>query len=455
MKVANICRKLARALAAGGILIPSVVVAAGLDTNLVENSGFENVNPANSSGGYTAIEVLDWTDGSKTGFAYSHNGTFGVADYANGGLYTTGTPFAGGGDFYFTSNATSPDVLTPGEVAQRIDLSTGDAAAAIAAGRGEYEASALFNTFSSQSDYGVLHLNFLNAQFDPLGSTQISPRANLQQWTQLSTSGNLPIGTAAVEISVYAGGGNDGYLDNVDFRVLEGDAPLGITVDHATGDLTISNVNDSGAIEFDFYEIVSPSGSLLTTWNSFEDQGLDATGAGLGQHWSEGAGVSATILSEVYLLGTTTAAAGGQLSLPGAMHPLSPHQDLVFRYGLASEGQLRQATVAYVGTSPPNVPGDFDGDGDVDGADWRILRDNQHADLTGLSSFQASIRGDLTGDGANNHADFAAFKAAYEASHGAGAFAQLVAAVPEPSPTLLVVGLFGVLGCQRRDDRPS
>ena len=44
MKVTNWRRKLMASLAAGGMLSPSMVTAANLDTNLVANGNFESVD---------------------------------------------------------------------------------------------------------------------------------------------------------------------------------------------------------------------------------------------------------------------------------------------------------------------------------------------------------------------------------------------------------------------------
>src|SRR6476660_3948580 len=104
MKVTDLRRKLMAALVAGGMLAPGALHAANLNTNLVVNPGFENVD-INTIGGLQSVKILDWTVGTKTGFAYSHDGSLNgnamtVPDYANGG------PLATGGHFYFSSNAT-------------------------------------------------------------------------------------------------------------------------------------------------------------------------------------------------------------------------------------------------------------------------------------------------------------------------------------------------------------
>jgi endonuclease/exonuclease/phosphatase family metal-dependent hydrolase len=102
------------------------------------------------------------------------------------------------------------------------------------------------------------------------------------------------------------------------------------------------------------------------------------------------------------------------------------------------------------------VLGDFNGDSLLDGADWSILRTNQHADLSGLTGDQAYQRGDLNRDSRNDHTDFAEFKAIFDGLNGPGAFAAMVAAVPEPSGApLLALGMLGIMARQRpRAPRP-
>jgi len=93
--------------------------------------------------------------------------------------------------------------------------------------------------------------------------------------------------------------------------------------------------------------------------------------------------------------------------------------------------------------------GDLDGDCSMTSADWEILRDNQHADMTALSALQAAALGDLNGDFLNNHQDFVLFKASFESSNGPGSFSAMLASVPEPACLgLLLVALSSAL-CHR------
>jgi endonuclease/exonuclease/phosphatase family metal-dependent hydrolase len=88
-------------------------------------------------------------------------------------------------------------------------------------------------------------------------------------------------------------------------------------------------------------------------------------------------------------------------------------------------------------------PVDLNGDCSLDAADWSMFRNGQFRDMTGLTPAEAFAMGDLNGDFRNNHADFVIFKLAFEAAHGADAFAALLAAVPEPSTILLAL----ILAC--------
>jgi hypothetical protein len=83
--------------------------------------------------------------------------------------------------------------------------------------------------------------------------------------------------------------------------------------------------------------------------------------------------------------------------------------------------------------------GDINFDGILNVTDWNILRNGQHVDMTGLTRSQALALGDLDGDFHNDHADFQLFKATFDNANGAGAFAEMLAQVPEPASVLLAV----------------
>jgi hypothetical protein len=214
MKITNWCRKLAAALIAGGLLVPCAANAAGLNTNLVVNGDFESVDPATTCC-YSAVKLLSWADGTESpGFAYNYSQA-----------YDKGGPLAGGGKFYFTSNGDggdNDDPTGPGEIAQRIDVSTGPTAIAIAAGTATFNLSAFFTGYMNDGDFGNVHINFLNSASASLGTALLTDDDPLSGWSQKSTSGNVPVGTATLLVSLYGTPvtfGPDGYIDNVDLRI--------------------------------------------------------------------------------------------------------------------------------------------------------------------------------------------------------------------------------------------
>jgi len=95
--------------------------------------------------------------------------------------------------------------------------------------------------------------------------------------------------------------------------------------------------------------------------------------------------------------------------------------------------------------------GDLSGNCALGTEDWNLFRAGQLANLTGLTSEQAYLMGDLDGDYHNDHADFALFKAAFDTANGTGAFVAMLAAVPEPTAGWLAIcGLIGWLGASRK-----
>jgi hypothetical protein len=422
----------AAVLGAATVCLATVGRGAPLGTNLVANAGFENLGTVTEPQ-YGLSNILTW---NGPGFAQAHSA----------GGWANGAPLTSGGNYYYAGGGYT--------ISQDISLAAGDTEAAIATGRGEFDLSAWFSGFSSQTDTATIHVAFLDGSSAPVGQAVTLSTPDTATWSEGAVRGKIPLAASTARLSITSQGFGwaDGYVDNVLFQVLQGAAPLGLMVDQATGDITLTNPNSTGAIEIDFYEIVSPSGSLLASWDSLQAQGIDSMGNGPGQHWSQGAGVSSRILTEVFLLGTSELAASGSLTLAGAFNPLSTFQDLEFRYGLAADGdEVHRGTVSYQGASPTFLLGDLDADGDIDRFDWVALRSNQHADLSGFSILEAYLHGDLDGDGANDYADFVLFKSAYEAAHGPGAFVTLLATVPEPTSVGLVVAcLLGTMRAYRR-----
>jgi hypothetical protein len=402
MKVTNWRRKLMASLVAGGLLAPSALHAADLNTNLAANPSFENIGSGTCC--YAATEILDWTDGTQTGFAY-HT----LQGYDAGG------PLAGGGDYYFTSNADNgvADITAPGQVSQNIDVSTGATAMQIASGEAALRLSAFFTSYLSDGDIGHLHVEFLNSGNSSLGSIDIAAK-DPSTWNQESAATFIPVGTATLKASVYGEPvtfGPDGYIDLVDVQVTQAENELlFLEIDTTTGDATIRNQTGE-PFHIDYYEIVAPgaasppgdyngdgnvdmadyvdwrkndgtaggynlwrehfgeSGASSldpVAWDSLQEPAGNPvdfpSGDGTGNGWEEAGGSSGSILSEAYLTGNSLVAHGASIPLGEAFNVGSPH-NLVFRYGVVSDngmgfvgpGELVQGFVRYF--TPSNGSG--------------------------------------------------------------------------------------------------
>ena len=89
--------------------------------------------------------------------------------------------------------------------------------------------------------------------------------------------------------------------------------------------------------------------------------------------------------------------------------------------------------VEFVGGPVGSYPfGDLNFDGELDSEDWTTLGSRFGANLVGLTRAQRYRAADLNEDGGHTLDDVLAFRLAYDAAHGAGAFAAMVAGVPEP-----------------------
>jgi hypothetical protein len=459
MKVSDLRRKLFATLVAGGLVAPGALHAANLDTNLVTNPGFETVDINTIGGTYDSPQILQWT--GPAAFAYAHAGGGGIGpDYANGG------PLANGGAYYFTPNNLVPDALAPGQYFQDIDVSTGASGALIAGGTAGFRINADFGSFGTQGDLGHVHLNFLNASNAALGSAEIV-NADPKTWNNVTQGGLIPTGTAKVRVSLFGtttvAGGPDGYIDNVDFRVVNEviQTALGVSVNRATGAITLSNLTGSPK-NLASYSITSALGALApANWLSIADN-YDSGSPGPNQvdpthPWTELTMADAHgDLSEADLASGdgATLPHGRSITIGNAGAWLRTNrEELVFEY--VSGGVVVPGIVTYSGGAAA-ATGDLNFDGAITAADWTIVRSNQKSNLSALSLAEAYRVGDLTGDRQNDHADFTAFKGIFDAANGVGSFAAMLAAVPEPSSCVvaLAAGVM-LLPARRRAGRGS
>jgi hypothetical protein len=266
----------------------------------------------------------------------------------------------------------------------------------------------------------------------------------LEQWTKFTAGGSIPVGTTSVLVSAWgnllAGGGADGYTDNVDFQISTGLPALSIEVNRSTGVVTMSNLT-GGPENISSYVIASPFEALKpTAWlsiaNNYDNGSPGPNQVDPAHAWSvASAAVGETAESELTAVGANLAA-GRTINL-GALWTINPNEDLTFNY--ISGGETVQGLVTYVGgpSGASLAEGDLNVDGAINASDWVILRTNQLGNLSALGLAEAYRRGDLNGDRLNDHADFAEFKSLFDAANGAGSFAAMAAAVPEPTGCLV------------------
>ena len=224
-------------LVAGGLLVPCTANAAGLNTNLVVNGDFENVN-LNITGEYHGPLVLNWTGPNLYAYSHDHSvtatsGPGGVPDYADPQPAGVGDP-PGAGHWYFTPNNTNTaaftDVHDPNVYYQDIDVSTGGTATAIGLGSATYSLSAWMSSYLNDGDYGHVRAEFRNSLNATIGTAEISDILDSgpnNVWNLTSMTGPVPVGTTSIRMSLFgtkvggsATGGADGYTDNIDFRIL-------------------------------------------------------------------------------------------------------------------------------------------------------------------------------------------------------------------------------------------
>jgi hypothetical protein len=447
MKVTNWRRKLMASLVAGGLLAPSAVSAADLDTNLAVDPSFENVDVGTICCYLGAATKLNsWSDGSVTGFAYNNQ----QPELDGDGVgWDDGGPLSGGGLYFFGAGGTDsvdnpPPITSPGEVAQNISVGTGPTGTLIATGEAVAILSGFFTSYNGQNLHGSLHVEFLNSGGTSLGSTVITadpPRP----WHEERGSALIPVGTATLKASVY-GDSFNAYIDLVDVRVTSvANELIVLEVNTTTGQVGIKN-QTGDPIRLDYYKIDSTGGSALnaTAWNSLQEQNLPGfpAGNGSGNGWEQFGGSSSSVIGESYLQGNSLVSNNTTIGLGAAFNVGGAH-DLEFFYGAVQ--------------AAPAPTGDFNNNGTVDAADYVLWRNGS----------PLQNEGGVT-PGMTTPEDYATWRANFDAtggSTGAGAivkgFVRYVtsgasALVPEPSSVVLVgIGLGPLLFASRRKSKAT
>jgi hypothetical protein len=447
MKVTNWRRKLAASLVAGGLLAPCAVQAADLNTNLVTNPGFEDVDVGTVCCYQSAaVKINSWSSGSLTGFAYNNQ----LAELNGSGElgWDDGGPLAGGGTYFFGpasgNDVEYEPVTTPGLVSQNLDVSTGPTGTLIASGEAAVALSGFFTSYNGQDDrFGFMQVDFLNAGGTSLGSTLITSQGEANPWHQERGAALVPVGTATLRTSLF-GNFFNAYIDNVDVQITNAaNELLFVEVNTTTGQVAIKN-QTGDSFDLDYYKITSAGGSALnsTNWNSLQEQNLPGFpgGNGTGNGWEQFGGSSSAVIGESYLTGDSRVANAATVGLGAAFNPGGAH-DLEFTYGVVP--------------TAPAVTGDYNNDGAVDAADYVVWRKG------GLLQNEGAT------PGSNTPEDYDVWRTNFGLGGGPTGASTLVkgfvryvssgatAAVPEPSSVFLVAIGIGALFGARRPTNPQ
>lgn len=203
---------------------------------------------------------------------------------------------------------------------------------------------------------------------------------------------------------------------------------LVLRVDPATGNAEVTN-ESSTTVEINGYSVTSGSGSLLTTWNSLDDQGTT--------NWEE-ANPTSEALSELNLTGGLTLSNGQTFTLDG-LWDTSGNQDLSFNFSLRGASS----------------EGDYNNDGVVNAADYTVWRDN-------LGQDSSALNGNGTGAATVVQADYALWRQNFGNAALSGAVTGVVlyeafelgtaSGVPEPSTGFLLLVISTCVGFNRRQN---
>jgi hypothetical protein len=196
---------------------------------------------------------------------------------------------------------------------------------------------------------------------------------------------------------------------------------LVLQVDPTDGKARIVNDSTFNNIQFDGYQITSASNSLLTTWNSLQDQFL--TG------WEEVPTITTGLLAELNPTATTTVNAGQTaVTLAGLFRTAGGTQDLAFQFRVPGTG-------------------DYNSNGVVDAADYVVWRDK-------LGQMFALPNRDPANVGAVSMADYNSWRSHFGRSVGpeTGVLNGVVryaafssGGLPEPSTLAIVLlSIFGL-----------
>jgi Ca2+-binding RTX toxin-like protein len=194
---------------------------AQLNVNLLVNPGAEN-----SPGAPEFNSIFP-----PTGWTTTPDLT--AVTYAAGGssdLNIDDSAAVNGGDNYFAGGPGGSGLAT---ATQRVDFS--NLAAKVDASSLQVNLSAFLGGFSIQTDDFTVVANFLDASGTIIGSVSIGPvsntdRDNISQLLFRNTTVAIPVGARSADVVLesrrFGGSYNDGYADNLGFKITEKTVPV-------------------------------------------------------------------------------------------------------------------------------------------------------------------------------------------------------------------------------------
>ena len=221
-------------------------------------------------------------------------------------------------------------------------------------------------------------------------------------------------------------------------------ASISVQVDRDTGAITIANTSGA-SLPFTSLTLASAFGAIdpdeLTpitgNYDANGDETIDSNDA-----WHIASPHDSHTIFNESTAGDAGALGSGEqfVMSPAGGWIRSPVEDLSLAL-LLDDGSVLNATVNYTGNGGQAFSrSDLDFNGLINAADWSEFLAGAYTDLSGLSRAQSYGRGDLDGDGDNDHSDFLLFKSDFNAANGSGELEAILAGVPEPGSAVLMVG---------------
>ncbi|BBO32942.1 LamG-like jellyroll fold domain-containing protein [Lacipirellula parvula] len=234
------------------------------------------------------------------------------------------------------------------------------------------------------------------------------------------------------------------------------DSRLRLVIDRNSGQMTIKN-NMGATQPIIGYQITSDAGAFNRAgWTPIAGR-LDDSGNGtvdVDDDWVVlTAANSVSDFSEASL-GVGALVNGASISLGNGLWAKyhQENSDVKFLYADGVGDNPLEGIVEFVGNGgSAYVRGDVNFDGRLDSMDWSTLASLSGSNFAGKSTAQRYRSGDLNADGAFTIDDVLQFRLDFDAANGVGAFAAMVAGVPEPTGLgLLAIGATIFLGVGRK-----